>query len=684
TSVELKRGLGLFLDDAINTNTPGVFMQRRTVSAGQQFNIRGYGNGARGTNGISSNFDGQGTKVYLNGIPLTDAEGITLMDDIDFNSIGNVEILKGPSGTLYGLAIAGVVNLKTVVAEKNKVSVGQEVMVGSYGLQRYTTSLRIGSEKSSFLVNYGKQHFDGFMNHTASDKNFVNVIGEMRLSEKQSMSTFLSYSNSYDERNGELTKGQYDTLDYVKNPNKTGNPAYIKNDAHSNVISIRTGVSHTYRLNRNISNTTVLFGSGLNSNVSSAGGWTDKAPVNYGLRSSFDLSYTLSSTIRLNGIIGMEAQRQNAQTIGYAMVPDSFNLSGDNIIGAMRSNQYTVNKTSSYFAEFTLSLPKEFSLTAGIGSSNMNIALYDRFYVASNNNPSNPKGTRNPRTYEQSYSGLYSPHLALNKVFRKNYSAYFSYSTGYKAPVSSYFFIPVTGQVNTGLIPERGSQVEIGTKGNTLKGRLHYEMAYFMADFTNKMTVFAVPIATGNATAYTYVANGGAVKNKGIELMLKGSVYESATGFISAIKPFFNLAYSRFRYGNFKVQQLSADRRSIVESDFSHNVLPGVPKITFNAGVDFLSNKGIYGNINYNFRDSMYYTSDNKNVAKGFSLLNARVGFRKSVLKRFDLDIYAGANNITSKQYYQMVFVNQLPDAYLPGPAKINYFSGINLRYSFK
>ncbi|HAP06793.1 MAG TPA: hypothetical protein DCR20_03130, partial [Planctomycetaceae bacterium] len=60
---------------------------------------------------MSSNFDGQGYKVYLNGIPVTDAEGITTMDDIDFGAIGNAEIVKGPAGTLYGQAIAGAVNL---------------------------------------------------------------------------------------------------------------------------------------------------------------------------------------------------------------------------------------------------------------------------------------------------------------------------------------------------------------------------------------------------------------------------------------------------------------------------------------------------------------------------------------------------------------------------------------------
>ncbi|MEI9957155.1 MAG: TonB-dependent receptor plug domain-containing protein [Ferruginibacter sp.] len=63
--VELKRGTGLFLTDAINGNVPGVTMQSRSVAGGQQFNIRGYGNGSGGTGRINSNFDGQGYKVYL-------------------------------------------------------------------------------------------------------------------------------------------------------------------------------------------------------------------------------------------------------------------------------------------------------------------------------------------------------------------------------------------------------------------------------------------------------------------------------------------------------------------------------------------------------------------------------------------------------------------------------------------
>lgn len=676
--IELKRGTGLFLDDAINTNVPGVFMERRTLSAGQQFNIRGYGNGARGTNGINSNFDNQGSKIYLNGIPITDAEGITVMDDIDFGSIGNAEIIKGPAGTLYGLAIAGVVNLRTRKPEKGKTSVGQEVMIGSYGLKRFTTSLQIGNDSSSILVNYGKQTFDGYMPHTASRKDFVNFFGEFQLNGKQSISSYFGFSNSYDERNGEATIAQYNSFDY------SGNSRYIKNDAHSEVISIRGGIGHTYKFNKSFSNTTTLFASGINSNASSAGGWTDKMPLNYGLRSTLDMKFNLNEKINLSGIVGVEAQMQNTQTIGFTMVPDSSNLAGNNIIGAQRSNQATVTNTGSYFTEWTLTLPYEVSATAGIGLSTMGIELNDRMYNAANNRP-NISG-RIPINYEATYKDMYSPHFALNKVFSKQLSVYASYSTGYKAPVSSYFFIPATGQVNTGLKPEMGAQYEIGTKGSLFKDKLFYHVAAFNAIFSNKMTTVAVPDPDKTVTLYSYMVNGGSQDNKGVEALIKVNAYQSNSGFFRYIRPFANFAYSDFKYKEFRFQSIGKDKDkkdSLIISDFSGNAVAGVPPVTANAGIDVATNFGIYANTTYSYKDAMPFTSDGKNVTKNFGLLNAKIGFQRSFGKHFDMDAYFGANNITGSQYYYMVFLNQLPDAYIPAPNEINYFGGINLKYNF-
>jgi iron complex outermembrane receptor protein len=41
-----------------------------------------------------------------------------------------------------------------------------------------------------------------------------------------------------------------------------------------------------------------------------------------------------------------------------------------------------------------------------------------------------------------------------------------------------------------------------------------------------------------------------------------------------------------------------------------------------------------------------------------------------------------GINNIGGTKYPMMVFVNQLPDAYLPAPPNAVVYGGINLKYN--
>jgi iron complex outermembrane receptor protein len=687
STTELKRGNGLFLDDAINGNVPGVTMNRRAVSSGQQFNIRGYGNGSRGARGISSNFDGQGYKVYLNGIPVTDAEGITLLDDIDFGSIGNVEVVKGPAGTLYGLAIAGVVNLETIKPEKGKTSIGQDVLIGNYGLQRYTTHFQMGGERSSLLVNYGHQQSDGFTVHNASHKDFVNIAGEFQPNARQSITAYLGYSNSYDERSGELTIAQYNANDY------SGNIEYIKRNAHSEVMSVRAGLGHTYAFNNHISNTTTVFATGFNSNASSAGGWTDKDPVNFGLRSTFNTKFSLNKDATLSGITGVETQHQNAQTVGYTMVKDPTDpaatwVLGNPywIIGASNSNIFTTTGTTSLFTEWTLALPHDLSITGGIGYSTMKIRLDDRFY-----NAATPLKTRR---YDTAYKNMFSPHLAINKVFSKQFSVYASYSKAYKAPVSSYFFIPYAanqseaGVVNRHLEPEIGNQFEIGTKGALLNGRLNYQLALFDAIFSKKMTTVAVPY-NSTTTLYSYVVNGGKQKDKGIEALIKYTAYQSQGGFFRTITPFANLTYSDFKYGdNFKFQSIGKTvstplKDSVLVADYSGKDVAGVAKMLANIGVDLGMAAGLYANASYLYKDGFPITSDGVFKTSSYSLVNAKLGIRRALSSHFDIDAFFGINNIAGTKYPIMVFVNQIPDAYIAAPAKANYFGGINLKYIF-
>jgi iron complex outermembrane receptor protein len=360
------------------------------------------------------------------------------------------------------------------------------------------------------------------------------------------------------------------------------------------------------------------------------------------------------------------------------MVTNNADPNGYNIIGATRSNQTTINSTYSIFTQWSLILPQGFTFTAGVGSSTMNIVLNDKFYVATNNT-TNPTV---PTRYAMDYKNLVSPSVALNKLVTKDVSVYVSYNKGYKAPVSANIYTPTANMVNTSLRPEIGNQVEIGSKGNLLDGKLNYEVAYFAAKFTDKMTTVAVPNATNTATAYTYTINSGNLDNKGVEILVKYTAYQSDNGIIKMVRPFVNLTYSDFKYNNFVYQGSTGNTPVGSPTDYSGKAVAGVPKNVWNAGIDVTSKAGIYFNAVYMHRDAMPITSDNLIMTNAYDLLNSKIGFRKSI-SHFDIDAFFGANNIGNKQYYQMVFINQQPDTYLPGPRWINYFGGVNLKYTF-
>ena len=283
------------------------------------------------------------------------------------------------------------------------------------------------------------------------------------------------------------------------------------------------------------------------------------------------------------------------------------------------------------------------------------------------------------------YENLFSPHAAINKVFSKQVSVYASYSQGYKAPVSSYFFVPVSaaiGFIDSTLEPEKGSQLELGSKGSLLNARLSYQFALFLARFSNKMTAVAVPLHPPDVgTAYTYVANGGRQDHIGLEFLLKYMVYQQDHGPFRQVRPFVNFAYSDFTYKDYRQERLKSPPTADTTIDFSGKPVAGVAPWTFNAGVDISAAAGIYANLVYSYKDAMSITSDNLNRTKSYGLVNAKIGMQESLSRHVAIDAFFGVNNITGIQFPLMVFVNQLPDAYLPGPGKANYFGGIHLKY---
>ncbi len=649
TRQELERSEGLFLEEAINL-IPGVRLENRTLAGGQRITIRGYGN--------NTNFNGTGYKAYLNGIPLTDAEGITILDDIDVSTLGRIEVIRGPASSLYGAGVGGVVLMNTIPPERQGTRFTEEMIGGSDALLRTNTRLEHGTDTSSLLVNYGHQNLAGYRVHTQSRKDFVLLSADFDASERQSLSVYGAFNHSFEQLAGQLTQDRF-----LANENYA-EPEYRANDAHVEIDSIRLGVSHHYEFHPAVSNVTTVYGTGYQLDQPFANGRTDNMALNFGGRTVFNLRAG-GPSLSVAGKIGGDVQQTNSFKKSYNMPNGQ--------LGALRGDLQVASLQASTFMQWDLFLPYELTLTAGASLDFVHYDIKDRLVALGHVDQSGVKD----------FTPIVVPRVALLKSFGQTASVYGQVSQGYSPPPSSSVVIPQTGMVNRDLQSERATLYELGTKGNLAQGRLWYELALFDMAVRDKLTSQAVTGDTGTVL-YTVTVNAGRQQNRGLELGGRYAVISDKDSFVSLVQPFIGYTFSHFRYTDFKSTDASGNT-----FDYGGKKVVGVPEHAVNAGVDVGLRWGLYAYATYQYFDSIALTYDNTQQAKSYSLLSAKLGYRTALSSHFRLDVFAGGNNLLSNLYYTMVFLNAAPGpggsqpaVYLPGPYSPTFYGGVNLSYS--
>jgi iron complex outermembrane recepter protein len=649
---ELERNSGIFLEDAVNL-TPGVRMEKRTMAGGHRITIRGYG--------TASNFIGTGYKAYLNGIPITDAEGQTVLDDIDFATLGKVEVIRGPASSLYGAGIGGVVNLYTLRPQTDGTVLSQDVTGGSDGLLRTNTRLETSSSGASVLVNYGHQNYDSYRIHSGSRKDHATFLGDFRPSTDRTITTYLNYAHSFDERAGQL-----DSIAFFGRAN-TGEDRYLNNDAHVDIESLRAGVTHNLRFSDRVENAVTVYYTGHTTEETFAVGLTDKEGQTFGSRVTLTTDFQ-GERAALRGITGGEFEKTNAVTKGYALT--------DLVPGAMRSDLNTHSMQSSLFSQWDLTLPAALTVTGGASVNFIEYTIDDRMANASNPTHLDASG-------HKTFDAVFAPTLAVRKMFGPDISAYVNVSKGYSPPTSADAVIPYTGEANVDLEPERATQYEIGTKGNLLGRRLSYQLALFRMDVTNKLTPQGVFDDQGSVL-YSYTVNGGDQRNQGLEVSAVYALVNDPARTLSVVRPFATYTYSDFTYTDFQ----SDNNGSSATVDYTGNRVVGVPQNVLDLGLDVGLNSGVYLHTTYQHVDRMPLTYDNRHEAPSFSLLNAKLGITRELGDRLTLDAFVGENNATGSLYYTMVFLNgnyagAPPNIFLPGPYDAALYGGASVRYRF-
>ncbi|MCX6163569.1 MAG: Plug domain-containing protein, partial [Ignavibacteriae bacterium] len=120
-------------------DVPGLFLQSRYGNKEIRVTIRGYG--TRSNSGV------RGVKILQDGIPESEPDGETVIDAVDFTSLGGVEVVKGNLSSIYGNSPGGVVNfISDLYFPKNFVTTANQF--GNYGL--FQNGLKFGIRTNDY------------------------------------------------------------------------------------------------------------------------------------------------------------------------------------------------------------------------------------------------------------------------------------------------------------------------------------------------------------------------------------------------------------------------------------------------------------------------------------------------------------------------------------------------------
>ncbi|MCW8850925.1 MAG: TonB-dependent receptor plug domain-containing protein, partial [Melioribacteraceae bacterium] len=226
-------------------STSGIAVNSRSnFSQGDKLLLRGIG--------TRSAFGVRGIKMFLDGIPLTFPDGQSQLNNLDIQNIDKVEIVKGPSSTLYGNSLGGVVFFKSKMNSEDYY-IRPEVSIGSYGYQRYGLSSGGNILSGNYSVGSYLSKSNGFREHSEAKYYGVNLNFKFELFNDFLLSLVSNYYNApYLLNPSSINKN-----DSEKNPEFVRSS--VKNFASGKKIDqFQNGLSLLYQINNNSKLTSTL------------------------------------------------------------------------------------------------------------------------------------------------------------------------------------------------------------------------------------------------------------------------------------------------------------------------------------------------------------------------------------------------------------------------------------------
>ena len=169
-------------------SVPGLFsLNANNYAQDLRLSIRGFG--SRAAFGI------RGVKIIVDGIPETTPDGQGQLDNLPLGLLSRLEVLRGPSASLYGNAAGGVLYLTTLDSLEGEV-IKFRATLGSYTYQNYQLTTHVKGKATTALFHINRTTTDGFRTFSGLEQNVFNAKIKHSLNSRSSLNFQLNYTNS--------------------------------------------------------------------------------------------------------------------------------------------------------------------------------------------------------------------------------------------------------------------------------------------------------------------------------------------------------------------------------------------------------------------------------------------------------------------------------------------------------
>jgi len=619
---------------------PGIFINQGAINT-NKITIRGIGARSQySTNRIQSYFDG---------IPLATAEGELTLDDFDPESLEYIEMIKGPTSSIFGAGLGGSINLYPKTKKPAKSTVKISGQAGSFNTQKYTTATALSLANSNLFATFSNLTSDGFRENGEVSKQSLLINGNVITTDKSNLTYLANFT-----RLKAFIPSSINYNDFINNPT-SADLSWAQSEGYESYDRGLFGLSYSQFLTTKLQNTTSAF-------VSFRAGYEPRPfdilkenRISSGVRTKFALSteiWKIKSDISFGGEFYTEwFQTGNFKNL-YKNFPGQGSVQGDRISENKQERTYMNG-----FGQINFNINSKLIVETGF---NINTTSYDLTDLFNSGDDSQNGGYR--------FEPIFSPRLGASYSLAKDQNIYASVSRGFSIPTVAETLTP-DRTINTDLNPETGTNYEIGFKANWLNNKLYTEINAYQIEIENLL------VAQRVAEDQYVGVNAGKTSHRGLEFLAN---YRFDLTQKISLNPFFNGAVNRFEFRTF-----------INENDnFSGNKLPGVPDYTLNYGLDVKTTFGVNLYVNARNVGPIYLNDSNTGRTDSYQLVNLKAAYKLAIFSGAEAHFYFGINNIFEEKYASSILTNAVgfggksPRYYYPGNPR-NFYGGLQLQYQF-